>query len=129
MSHLSTTSEGEQAINSTYNNYYLYQSFPENEAATINNINKYKDENKNININKKRDILESIIIGIKDISDCINSNKTNIITFDCYYFGDIYLNEEEKICFDNNIKKAFNDFKKNKKDKYNELFLYFYKDA
>jgi len=117
MSHLSTTSEGEQAINSTYNNYYLYQSFPENEAAAINNINKYKDENKNININKKRDILESIIIGIKDISDCINSNKTNIITFDCYYFGDINLNEEEKICFDNNIKKAFNDFKKNKKDK------------
>ena len=114
MSHLSTTSEGEQVINANYNNYYICRSFPENE--NINKNNKYEIENKNININKKRNIYESLIIGIKDISDCINSNKTNMISFDCYYFCNINMNEEEKIFIDNNKKKIIDDYKKNIKD-------------
>ena len=109
MSHLSTTSEGEPDINVNYNNYYIYQnSFP---GKAINK--KDKNENKN----KKRDLCESIKIGIKDISDCINSNKTNILSFDCYYFCEININEEEEFFFIDKIKNVINDYKKDIKDK------------
>ena len=108
MSHLSTTSEGEPAISVNYNNYYIYQSFPE--KGTINK------KNKNENKNKKRDLCESITIGIKDISDCINSNKTNIISFDCYYFCEINMNEEEEYFFIDKIKNVINDYKNNNKN-------------
>ena len=101
MSHLSTTSEGEPPINYNYNNYYFYQTFPEN--GTINKNNKKE--------NKKRDLCESIKIGIKDISDCINSNKTNIISFDCYYFCDIKMNEEEEFFIEDTIKNVINNVK------------------
>ena len=43
MSHLSTTSEGEQGINSNYNNYIFYQSFSEDKNKK--NKNNYKNEN------------------------------------------------------------------------------------
>ena len=102
MSHLSTTSEGEPGININYNNYFFCQTFPKD---TI--IKKNKKEN------KKRDLYETITIGIKDISDCINSNNINIKSFECYYFCDINMNEEEDFIFVNKIK----DIIKNEKEK------------
>lgn len=85
MSHLSTTSEGEQGINSNYNNYLFYKTFPQEKI-----IKKHKVNNKNENL------YESIKKGIKEISDLYNNNKNNIISISCYYFCNINMEEEDK---------------------------------
>ena len=101
MSHLSTTSEGDQGINNNFNNFYFFQSNQES-----------KKTNKN---NKNKNLHESIIMGIKDISDCFNSNKneSNVISFSCYYFCDIHMNNEKEFFLDVKIKQLIDDYKKN----------------
>ena len=101
MSHLSTTSEGDQGINNNFNNFYFFQSNQESKKANKNN------KNKNLH--------ESIIMGIKDISDCFNSNKneSNVISFSCYYFCDIHMNNEKEFFLDVKIKQLIDDYKKN----------------
>lgn len=84
MSHLSTTSEGEQGINTNFNNYFFYHSFPENKKIMK------KDSNKN------EKFYDSIKKGIKDISDCLNYNKNNNMSLACYYFCDININKEDE---------------------------------
>lgn len=86
MSHLSTTSEGEQGISTNFNNYFFYQSFPENKK-------KFKKDN-----NKNEKFYESIKKGINDISDYLNYNKNNNISLACYYYCRININEEDEYC-------------------------------
>ena len=97
MSHLSTTSEGEQCIN---NNLYLLQS----------NQNNKRGYNKKLNLN------ESIQMGIQDISDCFNSykNESNVISFACYYYCDIYLDKEKEFFLGVRIQQLIDDYQKNK---------------
>lgn len=97
MSHLSTTSEGEQGINSNYNNYIFYQSFSE-----YKNKNNHKNEN----------LYESIKKGINDISYFYNHNKNNEILPSCYYFCDVKIDDEEKYYLTNKIQQFINNYKK-----------------
>ncbi len=100
MSHLSTTSEGDQGNN--YNNIYFYQ---------------YNEEKmKNNKKNKNKDLYESIKTGIKDISDCFNSNQNenNVISFACYYYCDIHMNNENEFFLGVKIQQLIDDYKKNK---------------
>ena len=100
MSYLSTTSEGDQGINNNINNlYFLYPSKPEEKKT-----NKKKDEN----------IYESITNGIRDISNCFNSNKneSNVISFACYYFCDINMNEEKEFFLCVKMKKMIDEYEK-----------------
>ena len=103
MSHLSTTSEGDQGINNNYNNYFFYQS----------NQERIKNNKKN----KNKDLYESIKIGIKDISNCFNSyeNESNVISFACYYFCDIHMNEEKEFFLGVKIQQLVDDYEKNNK--------------
>ena len=100
MSYLSTTSEGEQGINN--NNKFFYHTIPEEKK-----LNK-KCKNKNENLS------ESIAYGIKEISDYFNSNKneSNVISFACYYFCDINMNEEEEFFLGVNIRKIIKEYEK-----------------
>lgn len=93
LSHLSTTSEGE-------NNYYFYSS---------------KLEEKKIDkINKNKNIYESITKGIKDISDnFIPYNIPNIISFACYYYCDVQMDEQTEFFLGAKIQNLENDCKKN----------------
>ena len=108
MSHLSTASEGEQGINSNYNNFYLYKSFSE-EQKINKRININKKESKNINLN------DSIKKGIKDISDLLNSNKNYAISLSCFYFCDINIDEEDELYLNNKIQQFVNDHSKKEK--------------
>ena len=105
MSHLSTASEGEQGINSNYNNYYFYKSFSE-EQKTNKKINLNKNENENKNI------YDSIKNGIMDISNYLNSNKNNAISLSCFYHCDFNMDEEDKLYLNNKIQNFVNDSKK-----------------
>ena len=100
MSHLSTTSEGEQGINSNYNNYIFYQSFSEDKNKK--NKNNYKNEN----------LYESIKKGINDISYFYNHNKNNEILLSCYYFCDVKIDDEAKYYLTNKIQQFINNYKK-----------------
>jgi hypothetical protein len=93
LSHLSTTSEGE-------NNYYFYSS---------------KLEEKKIDkINKNKNIYESITKGIKDISDnFIPYNIPNTISFACYYYCDVQMDEQTEFFLGAKIQNLENDCKKN----------------
>ena len=93
LSHLSTTSEGET-------NYYFYSS---------------KLEEKKIDkLNKNKNIYESITKGIKDIWDnFIPNNIPNIISFACYYYCDIHMDEQIEFFLGAKIKNLENDCKKN----------------
>ena len=108
-SHLSTTSEGEQGINANYNNYFIYQSF--NEDEKINKKNKIDNDKNNKNI------YELIKKGIKDISDSINSNKINPVSFACYYFCNINLNEEDEFFITSRIEEMIDNNQKIKNEK------------
>ena len=111
MSRLSTASEGEQGINSNYNNYYFYKSFSEEQKT-----NKKKDINKNEN--KKENIYESIKKGIKDISDLLNTNKNYAVSLSCYYYCDINMDEEDELYLKSKIQQCVNSYnKKTKKEK------------
>ena len=93
LSHLSTTSDGE-------NNYYFYQSHSEE-----------KKIGKKI---KNKHLYESIKKGIKDITDNFNSNNLdNAISFACYYYCDINMDEQEELLLGTKIKNLVDDYKKN----------------
>ena len=100
MSHLSTTSKGEQAINTNYNSYFFYESFTEEKKI---NKNKYN--------NKNGKLYESIKKGINEISDLYNNNKNNVISISCYYFCNINMDEKENQCFEDKIQKFINNYK------------------
>ena len=108
MSHLSTASEGEQGINSNYNNYFFYKSFSE-EQKTI----KKNDVNKNKN--KKENIYDSMKKGVKDISDLLNNNKNYAVSLSCYYYCDINMDEEDESYLKSKIQQYVNNYKKNSK--------------
>ena len=100
ISHFSTTSEGEQGINSNYNNYKFYQSFSEDKNKK--NKNNHKNEN----------LHESIKKGIIDISYFYNHNKNNEILLSTYYFCDIKIDDEDKCCLMNKIQQFIDNYKK-----------------
>ena len=112
MSHLSTASEGEQGINSNYNNYYFYKFFSEEQKT-----NKKKDINKNEN--KKENIYESIKKGIKDISDLLNTNKNYAVSLSCYYYCDINMDEEDELYLKSKIQQCINNYTQNSKKEKN----------
>ena len=95
MSHLSTTSEGDQIIN---NNLLIYQTNPSNNT---------KCKNK-----KNYTFKESIKKGIRDLNKLVKLNKENIIPCTCLYYCDIDLTKEEnKFFFGTKIQKLIEEFK------------------
>ena len=84
ISHLSTASEGgEYYINNNNNNP---SSFQQDLLGKVE-INSKNDEKTEI---------ESIKKAFKNIGNYFNSNQCNYITFACYYYCDINMNEQRK---------------------------------
>lgn len=93
MSHLSTTSDGE-------NNFYFYQP--------------HSEEKKICKKNKNKNLHESIKKGIKDITDNFNSNNLdNVMSLACYYYCDINMNEQQEFFLGTKIQNLVNGYKKN----------------
>ena len=108
--------------NNKYNNNYINQKNKKKYSDSFKNENSldlYQESNCHIyqlrpkeikvliiiliiiifsNLIKIKNLHEFIIMGIKDISNCFNSNKneSNVISFSCYYFCDIHMNNEKE---------------------------------